>query len=1403
MRMIRISRVLQEPPAAKVRLMHLMKKWQTGLVLLAVCSLFSNAWANIEFLFLFKEKNFLQFGDELSVEPDSWSFVAGVRGDALVTGGTIEYPGSGGPVVLSGEPGNFSIDNSHFTSQAELDSAFPNGQMTLSITDNGATTSYGPVTLTGDGYVEPGLFLNLDALAMHDASKDFQIKWSSFSSSDPDDQVIFQIFDSELDQDVLLAFLPYNANSYTIPGGLLQNGSNYDMGIFFLNAAETLNPTASVIGFVTSTYTNLDLVPLGEIVTIPDPVLRQAVKLQLDKLPEEEVTTEDMFGLTALDVTSNQPLDLTGLQYASSLNQLALHAESITNFILIANLAGLEEVILIAPPKAGMNFTHWSDGSRENPRTLRNSGSKNFSLTAQYSAVATSPFAGGYALVANGTVSGVFGLPEMLGIEIGDPYELKFTYLILEEAKNEDIPDVVTMDFTNNDLLPRIAMEAEVKIGGLRWLLRTTNDGISDAYVTTIAQESSQTLGYILASADNESEYDFPYANGNEEIFFLLSSDNAQGTLFNGPAKIPDSPDYLNWNAVTGVSIILFSESVDYSNGWYITLGQNLDANQTFRLEQISGSVDLSQKIEGYSTDQPSAEPIKSTEQIDISWTDPYAGTFETTYQVWRGTRNKLSSSTLVASDLTEPVFSDEFVIPGQIYYYWIRAIRDGLRADYSLPVSSFRAIATPEDVQATQGDFSDRIRVSWTRVSGASSYAVYRAETNNVNNALLLQEGVTGTEFDDFSPATGNPYFYWVTSKAFGLASDFSAPASGYRVVNGITSVRASDGLYNDRVHIQWDAFPGATSYLVYRNAVNDSSSATNLASNLTATQYDDMPGMENQGVPFYYWVRPQTGIQPGSLSNTDTGYSAVQRNTPILAWGDNDFDQTNIPLGDLTDVVEIAAGANHSLALQRNGTVVGWGRNEFGQAMPPAGLMDVIDIAVGYDHSLALKRDGTVVAWGRNTFGKATVPVDLVHVVDIEAGAEHSLALLADGRVAGWGSNDFGQLAIPSMLTQVVQIAAGGYHNMVRRADGTVVVWGDNRFGQRDIPDRITQVIDIAAGWNHCLVLLPDGTVDGWGDNSRGQLDFPSDILEPPQAKGIIIRDPVTARIVDISGGLFHSLALSAKGELSAWGEGKNSQTDSPQNLGTISQIDAGDEFNLVVAESAPAIENVIPGNTTLLAGEDLVLKVRATGGPDISYQWYFNNQAVAGATGEALFLSNVSVAEKGPYFVKVASGGTEISSAVLQIDVTLNEATVTGQTVRAIKSYDGTYLFSEIETDPPGLELAIYSPGKERLPSTAGTYMVSINVAQKGYESPSVENATLILDTLNNEPLRLNQSDSNPVIRYFAPEGFSSTLQSSSDMREWFNRAKVTNGDGLFHDFNLPVSTDNFYRVVFEVP
>ena len=259
-----------------------------------------------------------------------------------------------------------------------------------------------------------------------------------------------------------------------------------------------------------------------------------------------------------------------------------------------------------------------------------------------------------------------------------------------------------------------------------------------------------------------------------------------------------------------------------------------------------------------------------------------------------------------------------------------------------------------------------------------------------------------------------------------------------------------------------------------------------------------------------------------------------ALQSDDTVAAWGDSGEGQTTIP-SDLTGYLVQAVAANqyHSLALQNNGVVWVWGNNVYEQPTVPSGLVGVVAIETGVFHILALKRNGGVVAWGWNVYFQTNVPTGLTNVAAITGGNGFSLALKSDGSLVVWGlENQFGQTDIPTGLNDVIAISSGAYHNLALKQNGTVVAWGDNRDGQSTVPTDLTGVIAIGAGDYHSIALKADRTVVAWGSNNFGQSTVPTGLTD----------------VVAIAAGVFHNLALKADGSITAWGYNAAGQTTIP---------------------------------------------------------------------------------------------------------------------------------------------------------------------------------------------------------------------------------------------------------------
>ena len=204
-------------------------------------------------------------------------------------------------------------------------------------------------------------------------------------------------------------------------------------------------------------------------------------------------------------------------------------------------------------------------------------------------------------------------------------------------------------------------------------------------------------------------------------------------------------------------------------------------------------------------------------------------------------------------------------------------------------------------------------------------------------------------------------------------------------------------------------------------------------------------------------------------------------------------------IPITAMSNVIDIAAGWSHNIALKNDSTIVVWGYTDPSVGSPgeiPSYLINdnIIAIACGLYHSIVLDNKGSITAWGSNRHGECDITPheNNINFTAIAGGEFHTIAL-KDGAVYAWGRNNYGQLDIPpEAQSGVTAIASNGSHNLALKSDKSLVAWGNNDGGQCDIPSNIqNKVIAIACGILHNLVILENGQIVSWGSNSEHQTD------------------------------------------------------------------------------------------------------------------------------------------------------------------------------------------------------------------------------------------------------------------------------------------------------------------------
>lgn len=280
-----------------------------------------------------------------------------------------------------------------------------------------------------------------------------------------------------------------------------------------------------------------------------------------------------------------------------------------------------------------------------------------------------------------------------------------------------------------------------------------------------------------------------------------------------------------------------------------------------------------------------------------------------------------------------------------------------------------------------------------------------------------------------------------------------------------------------------------------------------------------DDGDLNEDESTPKLVSMLPKIKHRIVQVAATDNLSAVLYDNGDVYAWGtfrsnegllgflkDTPIQSTPVKMSALKNIVQLAGGKDHMLALDTKGVVYSWGngqqfqlgrkileRHKFAALVPQQfGLYNIKYIACGDFHCFAIDIDNNVYAWGLNQYGQCGVTNDRggledgalvtkptivkalsgIIIKEIVGGEHHTLALSNTGDVYSWGRYDMSEVGIaednlppytfrddhgkprsvplPTKLTfeelslEFKTIGSGSHHSFAVTRDGVVYAWG-----------------------------------------------------------------------------------------------------------------------------------------------------------------------------------------------------------------------------------------------------------------------------------------------------------------------------------------------------------------------
>jgi alpha-tubulin suppressor-like RCC1 family protein len=278
------------------------------------------------------------------------------------------------------------------------------------------------------------------------------------------------------------------------------------------------------------------------------------------------------------------------------------------------------------------------------------------------------------------------------------------------------------------------------------------------------------------------------------------------------------------------------------------------------------------------------------------------------------------------------------------------------------------------------------------------------------------------------------------------------------------------------------------------------------------------------------------------------------------VIGWGYNNAGQAANNAGqaannagqvdkvEINDIMDIAGGREHSIALRSNSSVIAWGDGMFTD-VPESALSNVVSIAAGWYHSLALKYDGTVVGWGH----RAVIPQNVPRFIKVAAGEFFSVGITADNEMVVWGHR---APILPDIMKKDIEMVSASKNEiMVLKTTGGVMVCNINGEMYKDIPfNAHSNVKKISASRGRFFVLKNDGSVIYWGKELNHML-----------------KEELKSDVVDISVGDDFLILLKVDNRLVVMGDDWGGQLSVPklERGDKIKKIAAGNHHGLLLVE------------------------------------------------------------------------------------------------------------------------------------------------------------------------------------------------------------------------------------------
>ncbi|MGN0166225.1 MAG: leucine-rich repeat protein [Lachnospiraceae bacterium] len=404
-------------------------------------------------------------------------------------------------------------------------------------------------------------------------------------------------------------------------------------------------------------------------------------------------------------------------------------------------------------------------------------------------------------------------------------------------------------------------------------LLATLTSGTRTSYTdATVVSGVCYTYAIVTCASDSNGNTINTGKSNGISILYLSASSVAVSNTATG-VKV-------SWSKVTGAEGYYIYRRAGVGGKWVkvktvsggnvvscIDTTSNSGTTYYYAVRAYSGSTTgfsvTSRAIKYLSSQKPVVK--NATSGVNISWSQVTGAEGYYVYRktgvdgTWSRIRIVNGGSVLNCTDTT--------AVSGTTYYYAVRAY-SGSTTGFSITSNPIKCLKSQKP---TVQNAATGVKVSWSKVTGAEGYYVYRkAGVNGAWTKIKEVTGINTLSYTDTTANSGTIYYYAVRAYS-GSSTSFSITGDPIKYLKSQkpTVKNAATG-----VKVSWSKVTGAGGYYIYRKTGADGTwSRIKTVTGGSNVSYIDTTAAN--GVTYYYAVKAYSGSYVGSSITS----SAIKR--------------------------------------------------------------------------------------------------------------------------------------------------------------------------------------------------------------------------------------------------------------------------------------------------------------------------------------------------------------------------------------------------------------------------------------------------------------------------------------------------------------------------------------------